>query len=576
MLSFIKWALSPPSVALAEQRPGSLSRLRRSKSVFGTLSKKLRSRVRTPSVRHMPNNPPPVPTQLNRRQTVYRPQAVPVVLSDDPVSKERREAALRARGLLPSRQPRDLSAIEADADRRIDALKNLDSSSPGSDNGHSDANEIAQAWRIRNSQWQSHSPPNSDSPVDPMTQGPYFFVHCILALVFTDSLYSDASPLDTPSHPNGSSEPPTVGADTPASIVLDGSSSISKSLLPGSLAHSFKAYSSRGSIGHQTSPLSRAASLSSTGPEGPTPFSSNLEDLATGKPTRETSEDIMTGSAQLNPGLPVPPTTSRAAGSQAAEMPELSAPSQRSVSPSPRSEDLRAPRSLDQLHSEPHNTTARANLSIPAFSPLYLHTTVSDTCLASPTTPTLSPSVCYSSSETEPEDGLATTENGELDASPVSHTVKEEEGGLLCQETILEGSESLSDDDDVDQFHSPPNTALPTVDTHSATGGRAATPRRTALLSRLKTRGSTFPPPLRPSSPLSTSTSMVNLRRKMSGTLFGRTRRLSTVFDPDAAPRSQPPSPLVIKIYDGSALSAEASGIHDDEARRLSELAFMA
>jgi hypothetical protein len=201
---------------------------------------------------------------------------------------------------------------------------------------------------------------------------------------------------------------------------------------------------------------------------------------------------------------------------------------------------------------------------------------VSDTCLASPTTPTLSPSVCYSSSETEPEDGLATTENGELDASPVSHTVKEEEGGLLCQETILEGSESLSDDDDVDQFHSPPNTALPTVDTHSATGGRAATPRRTALLSRLKTRGSTFPPPLRPSSPLSTSTSMVNLRRKMSGTLFGRTRRLSTVFDPDAAPRSQPPSPLVIKIYDGSALSAEASGIHDDEARRLSELAFMA
>ncbi len=125
----------------------------------------------------MPNNSPPVPTQLNRRQTIYRPQAVPVVLSDDPVSKERREAALRARGLLPPRQPRDLSAIEAEADRRVDALRKLDSSSPSSDNGHSDANEIAQTWRIRNSQWLAYPLPNSDSPVDPMTQGPYLFVH---------------------------------------------------------------------------------------------------------------------------------------------------------------------------------------------------------------------------------------------------------------------------------------------------------------------------------------------------------------------------------------------------------------
>ncbi|KAF8501738.1 hypothetical protein F5888DRAFT_1265280 [Russula emetica] len=382
----------------------------------------------------------------------------------------------------------------------------------------------------------------------------------------------DASPLDMPSHSEGSSELPTVGADTPASIVLHGPSSVSKSL--GSLAHSIKAYSSRGSIGHQYSPLSRAASPSSKGPQGSTPSSFNLEDIASGKPTRETSGDITTGSAQLTLGLPVPSTTSRAAGSQVAEMPELSAPSERSVSPFPRSEDLQSPRSLNQLPSEPHNTTGKANLSIPAPCSLYLHTTVSDTFLASPTTPTLSPSVCYSSSETEPEDGLATTENGELDASPVSPTVKEEEGGLLCQETILERSESFSDDDDVDQFHSPTNTTLPTEHTHSATDGRAATPRRTALLSRLKTRGSTFLPP-RPSSPLSTSTSMVNLRRKMSGSLFGRTRRLSTVCDLDAAPRSPPPSPLVIKIYDGPSLSAEASGIDDDEVRRLSELAFL-
>jgi len=498
--------------------------------------------------------------QLRRGQTIYRPQAVPLVLSDDPVSRERREAALRARGLLPSRQPRDLSAMEADADRRIDALRKSYSSSPSSDNGHSDANEIAQTWRIRNSQWLSYSPPNSDSPVDPMTQGPYLFLHCTSALVFfTDFLCSGASPLDTPSHPEGSSEPPTVGADTPASIVLDGPSSVSKPLLPGSPVHSFKAYSSRGSVGHQTSPLSRAASLSSTGPEGSTPSSSNSDDLVTGRPT---SEDIMAGSAQLTPGSPVHSTTSRAVGSQVAGMPELSAPS---VSP-PQS-DLQAPRPLDQLPSKPHNTTLQTNLAIPASSPLYLHTTASDTFLASPTTPTLSPSVCYSSSETE--DGLATTENGELDASPLSPTtVKKEEFGFLCQETILERSESLSDDDDVDQFHSPTNTALAAAD------GPMATTRRTALLGRLKTRGPPFPPP-RPSSPLSTSTSMVNLRRKISGSLFGRTRRLSMVSDLDATPRSPAPSPLVIKIYDGHALSAEASGIVDDEVRRLSELAFL-
>jgi hypothetical protein len=169
---------------------------------------------------------------------------------------------------------------------------------------------------------------------------------------------------------------------------------------------------------------------------------------------------------------------------------------------------------------------------------------------------------------------LATTENGELDVLPVSPMLKEEEGGLLCQETILEGSEPLSDDDDDDQFHSPPNTTLPTVGIYSATDGRAATPRRIALLDRLKTKGSTFPSP-RPSSLLYTSSSMVNLRRKMSGSLFGRTRRLSMVSDLDAAALSPPPLPQIIKIYDSSTLSAEASKISNDEVRRLSELAFL-
>jgi hypothetical protein len=119
------------------------------------------------------HTPVPAPTQDDLRQISSHPQAVPVVLSNDPVSKERREAALRARGLLPSRQPRDLSAIEADADRRIDALRKTDSPVSDPENGHSDANEIAQSWRICNSGWLSYTPPNSDSPENPMTEGPY-------------------------------------------------------------------------------------------------------------------------------------------------------------------------------------------------------------------------------------------------------------------------------------------------------------------------------------------------------------------------------------------------------------------
>ncbi len=363
-----------------------------------------------------------------------------------------------------------------------------------------------------------------------------------------------------------------MGADTPALVLLDGPLSISNSSLPDSPAHLYEADSSRGSIGHQDSSLSRAASLSSTSPEGLTLPSSNIKDLATGNP-RGISEDTTTDSPHLAPLLPAPSDTSCVVGSQGMEMPELSGPSQRSVSPSPQSEDLQPLRSLDQLPSEPHNPTVQAKLSIPAPSPLYLHTTVSDTFLPSPTTPTLSPSVCCSSSETETEDVFATAENGELGIPPVSPTVKNEKG-VLCQETILEGTEPLSDDDDVDQFHTPPNAALPTVDPPSTTDGRSTPKRRTAFLSRLKSRGSTLAPP-RLSSVLSKPTSMVNLRREVSSSLFIRTRRFSVASNLDAAPRSPPPSPLTVKIYDGPGLSAEASRIDDDEARRLSELAFM-
>lgn len=101
----------------------------------------------------------------------YRPQVVPIVLPNDLVSRERREAALRGRGLLPSRQPRDLSATDVDADRLIGLRKN-DGSFSGPDNGNSDANEIARSWRTRNLIWLSEQ---SDSPGKSITEGFYSY-----------------------------------------------------------------------------------------------------------------------------------------------------------------------------------------------------------------------------------------------------------------------------------------------------------------------------------------------------------------------------------------------------------------
>lgn len=147
---------------------GTLPWLRLHKSVFTTLSEG-------------PRSPPPPYTpfsvfartqnDLHSLRTNYRPQAVPIDLPNDPVSRERREAALRDRGLLPPRQPRDLSASGADTDRRIDVPRKIDGLSSGPDNGCSDAIEIAQSWRIRNSKWLSDTLPKSSSPGNSTTGG---------------------------------------------------------------------------------------------------------------------------------------------------------------------------------------------------------------------------------------------------------------------------------------------------------------------------------------------------------------------------------------------------------------------
>jgi len=117
-----------------------------------------------------PDNSVPAPAPEISRRLTYRPKPVPIPLPDDIASRERREEALRARGLLP----RDLSAIEANQDRRIDTLCKKSNPLPSSDNTHSDANGIAQAWRIHNSKWLSESLPNLDTSEDPMTEeGPH-------------------------------------------------------------------------------------------------------------------------------------------------------------------------------------------------------------------------------------------------------------------------------------------------------------------------------------------------------------------------------------------------------------------
>ncbi|KAH9068502.1 hypothetical protein EDB83DRAFT_520812 [Lactarius deliciosus] len=118
------------------------------KSFFGTLTNKLR--VRTPASRRthdcILDEPERAEVQSSLHTRTFRPQAVPITLPNDIASRERRADALRARGLLPPRS-RALSAIEAEEDRRIDALQVNSLSVPGPDRNitmHNNASILAQ------------------------------------------------------------------------------------------------------------------------------------------------------------------------------------------------------------------------------------------------------------------------------------------------------------------------------------------------------------------------------------------------------------------------------------------------
>ena len=196
-----------------------------------------------------------------------------------------------------------------------------------------------------------------------------------------------------------------------------------------------------------------------------------------------------TASAQSAPSSPLLSKTS-SSHSQDAQKPQTSSPSL-SMSPSRQQEDSQTPISPLQLTSElpvesspktlpaepqpePLEATAKEKLSVPDLTPLLLFPNASDTFVASPTTPTLSPSWCYSPSEVS--DITPTVDNGDLITSRITDIMtikgrraditpfadKKSEVGII-QEVIVEGPEPFPDEDDLDPFASPSSPSLPTT-----------------------------------------------------------------------------------------------------------------
>jgi len=153
-------------------------------------------------------------------------------------------------------------------------------------------------------------------------------------------------------------------------------------------------------------------------------------------------------------------------------------------------------------------------------------------------------------------------------------TVKSSEGGFLCEDIIIETTESFPEDD-LDPFAGPQSTAPVNLKVDVSA---ANPPRRKplAFLGMAKKRASTLDPSA--TAGISKSTSMANLRRSMTSALQARARprsTLSPVDVPPRSPRSPPLSPLSVTMHNGASICAQASLIDDDETRRLSELAFM-
>ncbi|KAH8999584.1 hypothetical protein EDB86DRAFT_646271 [Lactarius hatsudake] len=313
--------------------------------------------------------------------------------------------------------------------------------------------------------------------------------------------------------------------------------------------------------------------------------------------------DIVTDASSLpTPPSPAPSERSSMQQSSTTEEPQVTSSSQRSASPSPGSGDVSTPHS-PQLPPSPRSVlSARAasssslpvpldlsaspRIAFPDASPSRLRPSELDTSMASPTSPTVPSLFCSSSSELS--HSTVFTDNGETPASPTSYTmpvkgrranlspitVKSSDGGFLCDEIIIETSESFPEDD-IDPFAaSGSQSTAPTVnlkvDVSAASAPRS---RPLAFLGMAKKRASTLDPS--PAARISKSTSMASLRRSMTTALQARARPRSTLSPVDVPPHSPPHSPLNVTMHNGASILAQASLIDDDETRRLSELAFM-
>ncbi|KAH9178011.1 hypothetical protein EDB89DRAFT_1297771 [Lactarius sanguifluus] len=579
----------PQSSSNASERPN-LARTpqpKRAKTFFGTLTNKLR--VRTPAPRHtlecILDEPERAEVQSHLHERTSRAQAVSIALPNDIASKERRTEALRARGLLPPRS-QALSAIEAEEDRRIDAHQVNGLSFPGPDSAHSDAREIVQSWRTDNSMWLSLSPTTADAPVN--------------------SVPEVISPIDV----SDDSLELRAEVDLLMSGPRDSPSSVSKHLPSDAPVPSLRAASSAGFDDEQDVLQSRPASFRSPSSEGLTGLapqsvlaSSHSEENL---PVVNLQMDIVTDASSLpTPPSPAPSERSSVEQSSTTEEPQVLLPtssSQRSASPSPGSGDVPTPHS-PQLPPSPRSVlSARAasssslpvpldlsaspRIAFPDASPSRLRPSELDTSMASPTSPTVPSLFCSSSSELS--HSTVFTDNGETPASPTSYTmpvkgrranlspiaVKNSDGGFLCEEIIIETTESFPEDD-IDPFAASGSQSTAPAVNLKVDVSAANAPRRKplAFLGMAKKRASTLDPS--PAAGISKSTSMASLRRSMTTALQARARPRSTLSPVDVPPHSPPHSPLNVTMHNGASILAQASLIDDDETRRLSELAFM-
>lgn len=568
-------AKSPENVSLGQNLTRT-TKPKRANTFFGTLTNKLR--VRAPATRHTLDSEH-VKVQSSQAQ------AVSITLPNDIASRERRANALRSRGLLPPRL-QALSAIEAAEDSRIDALRANEPSLLSPDSTHSDARDIAQSWRSGNSMWLS---------LGPMT--PLDLVPEVLISPIDES--SDCLKLSTEE------------VDPAASGPRGGPSSVPKSLPTGlcnSPDLSIRTASPAESKDNQEARPSGPTSIGSPSSDGPKGLGQDSaldsprseEDLSAEKPQTEIVGDAEKQSSPSVPSFPLPSEGPSSCSQQSHfteenQIPSVSS-SERPASPSGISRDSPTPRS-PRLPPSPRSVSspgpaptsplpatpdlsASPQISFPDAPPLRLCASGLDTLMASPTSPTVPSLLCSSSSEMSHSSVF--TDNGETLASPASYSlpvkgrranlspiaVKSTEGGFLCEEVILETTESFPEDD-LDPFAGPSSTAPADlkVDVSAANASRS---KPFTFLGLAKKRASTLD--TSSNAGISKSASMANLRRSMTSAFQTRARPCSTLSPIDQSP---PLSPLTVTMHNSATILAEASLIDDDEIRRLSELAFM-